>query len=90
MSEAAALVIKKSLASVLHGTKRTSSAFGSLRRGESRQQMLETMSDPKDAARLDAAIDENLRKIYHEILEEDIPDRFKQLLEQLRKKEAGE
>jgi len=51
--------------------------------------MLETMSDPKDAARLNAAIDENLRKIYHEILEEDIPDRFKQLLEQLRKKEAG-
>ena len=52
--------------------------------------MLETMSDPKDAARLKDAIDENLRKIYHEILEEDIPDRFKQLLEQLRKKESGE
>jgi hypothetical protein len=52
--------------------------------------MLETMGDPKDAARLKAAIDENLRKIYQEILEEELPDRFKQLLEQLRKKEAGE
>jgi hypothetical protein len=51
--------------------------------------MLETMTDPKDAAHLNAAIDENLRKIYHEILDEEIPDRFKQLLDQLRKKEAG-
>ena len=51
--------------------------------------MLETMGDPKDAARLKAAIDENLRKIYHEILDEDVPDRFKQLLDQLRKKEPG-
>jgi hypothetical protein len=51
--------------------------------------MLETMTDSKDAARLNAAIDENLRKIYHEILDEEIPDRFKLLLEQLRKKEAA-
>jgi hypothetical protein len=35
-----------------------------------------------------AAIDENLRRIYHEILQEEIPDRFKEPLEQLRKKEA--
>ncbi len=48
------------------------------------------MAKPKDtAAHLKDAIDENLRKIYHEILNEDIPDRFKDLIEQLRKKEGG-
>ncbi|PZR00170.1 MAG: transcriptional regulator [Cereibacter sphaeroides] len=45
------------------------------------------MGDPKDAARLKAEIDENLRKIYHDLIDEEIPDRFKELLEQLRKKE---
>ena len=50
--------------------------------------MLETMGDPKDEARLKAAIDENLRKIYHQLLDEEIPDRFKALLEQLRQKEG--
>ena len=64
-------------------------AFGSPRGGEPRQEMLETMTDSKDAASLNAAIDENLRKIYHEFLDEDIPDRFKLLLEELRKKEAA-
>ena len=64
-------------------------AFGSPRGGEPIQEMLERMTDSKDAARLNAAIDENLRKIYHEFLDEDIPDRFKLLLEELRKKEAA-
>lgn len=51
--------------------------------------MLVAMKDPEDAAHLKAAIDENLRKIYEALLKEDIPDRFKDLLEQLRKKESG-
>lgn len=51
--------------------------------------MWQSMNDPKDAERLKAEIDENLRKIYHELLDEEIPDRFKNLLEQLRKKEPG-
>lgn len=51
--------------------------------------MLERMTDPKDKARLKAAIDENLRKIYHSLAEEEVPDRFKDLLDQLRRKEEG-
>jgi type IV secretory pathway VirB4 component len=51
--------------------------------------MLESMGDPRDKTRLKAAIDENLRKIYHSLAEEEVPDRFKQLLEELRKKEQG-
>lgn len=31
-----------------------------------------------------ATIEDNLRKVYQEVLDEEIPDRFKQLLEQLR------
>lgn len=34
-------------------------------------------------------IDENLRRVYQEALQDEVPDRFKVLLEQLRQKEAG-
>lgn len=34
-------------------------------------------------------IDENLRRVYQEKVEEDLPDRFKQLLEQLKQKEKN-
>ncbi|MCU0911745.1 MAG: transcriptional regulator [Rhodobacteraceae bacterium] len=34
-------------------------------------------------------IDENLRRVYQDALNEEVPDRLKQLLEQLRAKEAG-
>ncbi|MFZ1469433.1 MAG: NepR family anti-sigma factor [Paracoccaceae bacterium] len=34
-------------------------------------------------------IDENLKRIYDETLQEEVPDRFKQLLEQLRQKTDG-
>lgn len=33
-------------------------------------------------------IDENLRRVYNETLEEGIPDRFKELLNQLKNQEA--
>ncbi|WP_196222779.1 NepR family anti-sigma factor [Pseudooceanicola algae] len=33
-------------------------------------------------------IDENLKKVFQSTLEEDIPDRFKNLLEQLRTQES--
>lgn len=35
-------------------------------------------------------IDENLKRAYHEVLTEEVPDRFKELLAQLRAKEAGQ
>jgi hypothetical protein len=46
------------------------------------------MGQNKDAPKLRAQIDENLKRVYDEALETEVPDRFKQLLEQLRQKEA--
>ena len=34
-------------------------------------------------------IDENLKRVYSRLLEEEVPDRFQQLLEELRRKDAG-
>ncbi len=47
------------------------------------------MARKKDTSGLKAQIDENLKRVYEEALEEEVPDRFKELLEQLRKKEPG-
>ena len=40
-------------------------------------------------AAIKAQIDENLKRAYNETLTEDVPDRFKDLLDQLRAKETG-
>jgi len=42
---------------------------------------------PKDSIK--RQIDENLKRIYDETLKEDVPDRFKILLDQLRQKTDG-
>ncbi len=34
-------------------------------------------------------IDENLRKVYDEVLKDDVPERFKKLLDDLRKRAKG-
>ncbi|WP_415234417.1 NepR family anti-sigma factor [Pseudorhodobacter sp.] len=44
-------------------------------------------SDPK--ANLRQQIDENLKRVYQDALSEDVPDRFKALLDQLRQKEKS-
>lgn len=44
-----------------------------------------TGNPAKEAIR--AQIDENLKRVYQSALEESVPDRFKQLLEQLKAKE---
>lgn len=53
--------------------------------------MLESESDRDKQAQspIEAAINENLRKVYEEALEEVVPDRFRLLLDELRKKESG-
>lgn len=38
----------------------------------------------------DAVIDENLRAVFNETLDEGIPDRFKDLLEQLKKQDQDQ
>ena len=46
------------------------------------------MAEKKDTSGLKAQIDENLKRVYQQTLEEEVPDRFKELLEQLRKKDS--
>lgn len=48
------------------------------------------MADSKGKSRLHQQIDENLKRVYEEALSEDIPDRFKELIAQLRAKEKGQ
>ncbi|WP_299564720.1 NepR family anti-sigma factor [uncultured Sulfitobacter sp.] len=43
----------------------------------------------QDKAR-EGVIDENLKRVYHEAMEEGIPDRFKDLLEQLKRQDADQ
>ena len=48
------------------------------------------MANDKGKSRLHQQIDENLKRVYEETLSEDIPDRFKDLIERLRAKESGQ
>lgn len=38
---------------------------------------------------LKAQIDENLKRVYESALTEEVPDRFKELLDQLKSRESG-
>lgn len=51
--------------------------------------MLGRMSDKKDRPALRNTIEENLRKVYQEMMDEEVPDRFKQLLAQLKNAQAA-
>lgn len=42
-----------------------------------------------DAPAARSSIEENLRKVYQEALEQEVPDRFKSLLDQLRAAQGG-
>ncbi len=46
--------------------------------------MLGRMGDKQDKPTLKSSIEENLRKVYQDLLAEEVPDRFKQLLAELR------
>ena len=45
------------------------------------------MANKHRTSRLEQQIDENLRRVYSDTANEPLPDRFTQLLEQLRQKE---
>ncbi|MEO3415099.1 NepR family anti-sigma factor [Roseovarius sp. CAU 1744] len=47
------------------------------------------MSKKRRNPKVDQQIDENLRRVYAEAAEEPVPDRFTQLLEQLRQQEQS-
>jgi hypothetical protein len=46
--------------------------------------MLEHMAGQNRKSSLRAQIDENLKRVYQDALEQEIPDRLKELLEKLR------
>lgn len=48
----------------------------------------ENMGDKRDRQALKQTIEENLRKVYQDLLQEEVPDRFKALLAQLRSQSA--
>lgn len=47
------------------------------------------MSKDTTRSKVKQQIDENLKRVYDASLNEDVPDRFKQLLEQLRAQQNG-
>lgn len=51
--------------------------------------MYSDMSDSNPKSSIRTQIDENLKRIYDETLQETIPDRLTLLLDQLRQKAAG-
>ncbi|MDQ1849666.1 NepR family anti-sigma factor [Gemmobacter fulvus] len=51
--------------------------------------MINPMSKSQTNSNVQQQIDENLKRVYDEALKEEIPDRFKQLLAQLKAKEEG-
>lgn len=46
------------------------------------------MAQEHSKSNLERQIEENLRRVYQKTVEEDVPDRFRNLLEQLREQEA--
>lgn len=48
-----------------------------------------TMTEDSEKAKRRAEIDANLKRVYASLLDEEVPDRFRQLLEELRRREAG-
>lgn len=50
--------------------------------------MLQDMGKDLEKSSLHKQIDENLKRVYQATLEEDVPDRFRTLIEELRKKQA--
>ena len=46
------------------------------------------MTADRGKSKLQHEIDQNLKRVYDEALNEEIPDRFKRLLEQLKNREA--
>lgn len=50
--------------------------------------MQEQMAEDRSKSRVREQIDENLKRVYEDAMKEEIPDRFKQLLEQLKQKEV--
>ena len=47
-------------------------------------------SDDREGGKVDKEIDANLKRVYSSLLEEEVPDRFNELLKKLRDKDSQE
>ncbi|MFP4043016.1 MAG: NepR family anti-sigma factor [Rhodosalinus sp.] len=47
------------------------------------------VGDSPESSSESSSIDANLRRVYEELVEDEVPERFKTLLEQLRRQEQG-
>ena len=70
----------------LSGTIRVTSAFGSTINEAGQKKMYVDKSDSNPKSMIKGQIDENLKRIYDETLNEQIPDRLLALVRQLRAK----
>jgi hypothetical protein len=50
--------------------------------------MHQAMADERPKSKLQEEIDQNLKRVYHDALNQEVPDRFKQLLEQLKTRDV--
>jgi len=57
-----------------------------LNKAGSKKKMYPDMADSNPKSKIMGQIDENLKRIYNETLNEQVPDKLMQLLDQLRKK----
>jgi hypothetical protein len=48
------------------------------------------MPQDSEKSEVERDIDDNLRKVYREMVEQDVPDRFRDLLDQLRQSEESD
>lgn len=50
----------------------------------------QTMAPKKQKSSVDRQIDENLKRVFNDDLQQELPDKFLSLIEQLKTKESGE
>ncbi len=71
------------------GNQTPRQTFGSRVNGCGQRKVHELMAKDTDRSKLKQQIDENLKRVYDDALADAVPDRFKQLLDQLRKQDEA-
>ena len=80
----------KSLVADLFWNKRVGRTFvPGLRKNQNQLSGIQLMSKDNKTSSVMRQIDENLRRVYFENQEDDVPDRFKQLLSKLKEQEQA-
>jgi hypothetical protein len=77
-----------SLTALFFGTKRFGRALGSVLSEVGTKKMYSDMAESNPRSKVRRHIDENLRRIYDETLNEQIPEKLTRLLEQLHRRTA--